>query len=75
MNKVRMGVFILKAGKLPAEERDSRIGSKVIMNDFSSFKLNNKEDIEAFETEDIYGEEVTGKEGLPEVSRYSKKLL
>jgi hypothetical protein len=46
-------------------EGDSRIGGKVVVNNFSSFKLDDKEDIEAFEAEDIYGEEVTGKERLP----------
>jgi hypothetical protein len=65
MDKVRIGIFILKGGKLPAEERDSRIGGKVVVDNFSSFKLDDKEDIEAFEAENIYGEEVARKEGMP----------
>jgi hypothetical protein len=65
VNKVRAGIVILKGGKLPAEKGDGGIGSKVITDNLSGLKLNNEEDIETFETEDVYGKEVAGKEGLP----------
>jgi hypothetical protein len=65
MDKVRARVLIFKGGKLPAEERDGGISGKVITDNLSGFKLNDKEDIETFEAENIHGEEVAGKEGLP----------
>jgi hypothetical protein len=65
MDKVRAGILVFKGGKLPAEERDSRISRKVITDNLSGFKLNDEEDIEAFKAKDIHGEEIGGKEGLP----------
>jgi hypothetical protein len=65
MDKIRAGVVILKSGKLSAEERDGGVGSKVITDNFSGLKLNDKEDIESFKAKDIHGEEVRSKEGEP----------
>ncbi len=52
-------------GELNSEELDRRIGSNSILNNLSCIELNDEEDVKAFETEDVNGEEVCGKERVP----------
>jgi hypothetical protein len=65
MDKISIWKLFGETGQLVPQESNVRVIGITVLDDSPCSKLDDKEDVEAFEAEQVSGEEVAGEEGIP----------